>query len=800
MLVRQPGVAFIVKILGLGCHRVRKGKIQSGECNAECLALGRLYYEALTGVRLFEEIEIVALAGNPLLEKFPSCRELNPEVPEVLSDWISWLIRDADANSDVTAVGLLDEFLNQIGEERRSVGIGLASEGHEEGFDKLLDQIDGSDEGESAENEDARAAKQNDESMTLISGDVLASGKEGKRGVTSSAVFPDAEGGTEVIPGLRNGGAEGRVAGEGVVLTPDDLEFLSNAAATPASEAEEKIVFPGVSGMEGLVLESNSPRGKMAEFLEVEKPFTSVALSADDPVVEGGEEGDLSDEVETLGEIADDVEATEEGVESPQPCAVGDGRAWVDEAEEGVESPQLCAVGNKGPMLNKRKQRVPQWVRTTAMTLGVMACALVVAVVNQYAGSTKIVPSDKGSEEVKAPKSVPAKLKKAESSSVNGFKKAESSSVNGFKKAESSSVNGFKKAESSSVNGFKKAESSSVNGFKKAESSSVNGFKKAESSSVNGSPAAREIEATFLSSSKAATPDKASSSFLAIMPGEEFGSQSSESLSVEMPGLDGILDRAARVDAVDQFPREAEVLEALNDFVGSLDSRLPDVIDSLEDHLVQSAEFGIADEMRVLGERSYALEKWDSAAEWFRRASAKDDVRSKVFLGLMLAQGKGVDRQEEEAAQLFEWAAKRGDQNGLYLAGECYILGRGVAKDPSKGLEYLDAAADLGDLRALDLIGVCHVRGLGTETNYEKALSYFRTAAKNGHSGAMANLGVLYMNGQGLKRIRRRRWSISGPAPSWNMPIACISMLVASRMALEWRRMRIRPPSGIAGR
>lgn len=204
--------------------------------------------------------------------------------------------------------------------------------------------------------------------------------------------------------------------------------------------------------------------------------------------------------------------------------------------------------------------------------------------------------------------------------------------------------------------------------------------------------------------------------------------------------------------AVEKFPGEDASIDDLTRYVESLSNRSGDVLDFLEESLVESAEQGVGPAMRILGERSSALGRWEDAVNWLGRASVKKDVRATMLLGLLLSEGKGAPRDMEAAVECFEWAARHGDHHAAYLAGECYVLGKGVDKDPEKGVAYLNDAAAKGEVRALDLIGVCHVRGIGVRVNYESAYSCFQSAADRGYAGALANLGVLYMNGQGVEK------------------------------------------------
>jgi TPR repeat protein len=74
-------------------------------------------------------------------------------------------------------------------------------------------------------------------------------------------------------------------------------------------------------------------------------------------------------------------------------------------------------------------------------------------------------------------------------------------------------------------------------------------------------------------------------------------------------------------------------------------------------------------------------------AEW--RASAEHgDVRAMASVGVLYANGLGVERDDAEALRWFHAAADKGDANGEYNMGVMYRDGRGVAKDDTEAVHW----------------------------------------------------------------------------------------------------------------
>jgi TPR repeat protein len=153
------------------------------------------------------------------------------------------------------------------------------------------------------------------------------------------------------------------------------------------------------------------------------------------------------------------------------------------------------------------------------------------------------------------------------------------------------------------------------------------------------------------------------------------------------------------------------------------------------------------------------------AAEWFRKAAAKDDVIALVRLGGLYESGRGVKKDEKEAARWFDSAMlhftlKQGHAAELFDLAERYAAGRGVKKNEKKAAEWFAKAADKGDGETLHRAGRLYEEegdqlagnpnlelARKSVTCYKKAVAWYKKAADKGHVWAMLWLGFSHEGG-----------------------------------------------------
>lgn len=98
----------------------------------------------------------------------------------------------------------------------------------------------------------------------------------------------------------------------------------------------------------------------------------------------------------------------------------------------------------------------------------------------------------------------------------------------------------------------------------------------------------------------------------------------------------------------------------------------------------------------------------------------------------------------------FQELAQQGNPNAMNNLGLMYANGLGVDVDLAAARRWYEEAAGKGSLSAVNNLGAMYETGQGVPQNYEEAANKYAIAAKYGLSDAQYNLGVLYESGKGL--------------------------------------------------
>ena len=90
-----------------------------------------------------------------------------------------------------------------------------------------------------------------------------------------------------------------------------------------------------------------------------------------------------------------------------------------------------------------------------------------------------------------------------------------------------------------------------------------------------------------------------------------------------------------------------------------------------------------------------------------KKACDAGDMRGCHDLGVMYADGNGVEKNEQKAVELYKKACDGGEMLGCFNLGTMYAKGSGTEKDLGKAAELFKKACDGGDMngcRSLDTI------------------------------------------------------------------------------------------------
>ena len=148
----------------------------------------------------------------------------------------------------------------------------------------------------------------------------------------------------------------------------------------------------------------------------------------------------------------------------------------------------------------------------------------------------------------------------------------------------------------------------------------------------------------------------------------------------------------------------------------------------------------------------YNKGNYDVAFRLFSKLSKNGDSESQFYLGLMYANGQGVEQSYEEAVKWYRKSAYQGNAGAQNNLGVKYANGQGVEQSYEEAVKWYRKSADQGNAWAQNNLGLSYEYGQGVEQSYEEAVGWFRKSADQGNAGAQNNLGFMYENGQGVEQ------------------------------------------------
>ena len=117
-------------------------------------------------------------------------------------------------------------------------------------------------------------------------------------------------------------------------------------------------------------------------------------------------------------------------------------------------------------------------------------------------------------------------------------------------------------------------------------------------------------------------------------------------------------------------------------------------------------------------------------------------------LGMMFAEGFGIQQNWRQAAQWFERAAQQNDVGAQWTLARLYRVGRGVRKSDTLALRWYQQLAEQGFAPAQFQVGMMYREGLGTARDLTQAEHWLRQAAERGFRPAMAEMVKAYRDGE----------------------------------------------------
>ena len=147
-----------------------------------------------------------------------------------------------------------------------------------------------------------------------------------------------------------------------------------------------------------------------------------------------------------------------------------------------------------------------------------------------------------------------------------------------------------------------------------------------------------------------------------------------------------------------------------------------------------------------LGRAYAANQQLPEAIGAYRKAADKGSTSAMVELGVLLATGSGVPKDEAQARKLFERAAEAGNPRGV--SNLAALPNRGAPSDPVKARTLLSRAAETS-AEAQYQLGLLTAEGVGGPQDDVAARALFEKAATQGHPGALERMGAFAQSGRG---------------------------------------------------
>ena len=121
-------------------------------------------------------------------------------------------------------------------------------------------------------------------------------------------------------------------------------------------------------------------------------------------------------------------------------------------------------------------------------------------------------------------------------------------------------------------------------------------------------------------------------------------------------------------------------------------------------------------------------------------------------LGMLYAEGHGVERNERLAALHFTFAADSLDKVAVLEMARRYEAGRGVTADQGKAAHKYLLAANLGLPETYAIVAYRYDEGNGLPEDPKEAATWYKKAADAGDAASMTRLGAAFAKGRGVKK------------------------------------------------
>jgi uncharacterized protein len=199
------------------------------------------------------------------------------------------------------------------------------------------------------------------------------------------------------------------------------------------------------------------------------------------------------------------------------------------------------------------------------------------------------------------------------------------------------------------------------------------------------------------------------------------------------------------------------------------------------------------------GMEAYKRGDYAAALHEIRPVAEAGDSTAQYNLGVMYANGQGVEQDHFRAVKWWLKSARQGLVEAQSNLGSMYARGVGVHQDHSEAVRWWRDAAEQGDIRAQHDLGYNYAMGLGVPQDYGEAVKWWRNPADRGFALSQEALGEMYLNGSGVLQdyVLAHMWSNLAASQGNKEAIKYLDIVTrkmtkaqiaeAQKIAREWR-------------
>ena len=156
------------------------------------------------------------------------------------------------------------------------------------------------------------------------------------------------------------------------------------------------------------------------------------------------------------------------------------------------------------------------------------------------------------------------------------------------------------------------------------------------------------------------------------------------------------------------------------------------------------------EEVRLIeqGNACYEAKDYEKAMEFYLRSVEEEDDPGALFnIGVLYAQGSGVEKDPAAALEWFRKAADRGISDAMHNLGCLYLAGEGTDQSNGQAIFWFRKAAEAGNAAAMYNLGYMTVHGLGVDADPAAGYDWLKKALEKGYEPAQAAMDSMVEQG-----------------------------------------------------